>query len=56
MEGEALGPVKVLCSSVGFYAPVFYARARKQEWVGGLVSKGREEGIGGFMRGNRERG
>jgi hypothetical protein len=48
MGGEALGPVKVLCQG--------NARARKQEWVDGWVSRERWEGIGGFQRGNQERG
>jgi hypothetical protein len=42
--GEALGPVKALCPSVG--------ECQGQEaGVGGLVSRGR-----GFQRGNQERG
>ena len=50
MGGEALGPVKTLCPSVG--------ECQGQEaGVGGLVSRGRgEESIGGFQRGNQERG
>ena len=49
MGGEALGPVKALCSSVG--------ECQGQEaGVGGLVSRGKRERIGGFWRGNQERG
>ena len=49
MGGEALGPVKVLCPSVG--------ECQGQEaGVGRLVSRGRGEGIGGVRRGNQERG
>jgi hypothetical protein len=45
MGEEALGPVKVLCPSTG--------ECQGQEvGVGGLVSRGREEGIEGFGRGN----
>jgi hypothetical protein len=47
MGGEALGPVKV--PSVG--------ECQDQQAGGaGLVSRGREEGIGGFQKGNQERG
>ena len=49
MGGEALGPVKVLCSSVGDFQG-------QEAGVGGLVSRGEGEGIGGFQRGNQERG
>ena len=49
MGGEALGPVKVLCPSVG--------ECKGQEvGVGGLLSRGKGEGIEGFQRGNQERG
>ena len=49
MGGEDLGPVKVLCSSVG--------ECQGQEaGVGGWVSWESREGIGGFRRGNQERG
>ena len=49
MGGEALGPVKVLCPSIG--------ECQGQEvGVGGLVSKERGEGIAGFQRANQERG
>jgi hypothetical protein len=45
MGGEALGLVKVLCPSIG--------ECKGQEaGVGELVSRGREEGIGDFWRGN----
>jgi hypothetical protein len=45
MGGEALGLVKVIYPSVG--------ECQGQEaGVGGLVSRGRWEGIGGFRRGN----
>jgi hypothetical protein len=47
MEGEALGPVETLCPSVG--------ECQGQEvGVGRLVSRGRWEGIEGFLRGNQE--
>ena len=45
MGGEALGPVKVLCPSIG--------ECQGQEvGVGGLGSRGTGEGIGDFWRGN----
>jgi hypothetical protein len=45
MGGEALGPVKVLCPSIG--------ESQGQEvGVGGLGSRGSREGIGDFRRGN----
>ena len=48
MGGEALGPVKALCPSVG--------ECQVQEvGVVGLVSRGRGEWIVGFQRGNQER-
>jgi hypothetical protein len=47
MGGEALGPVKDQCSSVGEYQD-------REAGVGGLVSTGRGKGIGGFRRGNEE--
>ena len=48
-EGEDLGPVKGLCPSIG--------ECQGQEAaVGGLVSRERGKGIGGFQRGNQERG
>jgi hypothetical protein len=51
MEGEAFGPVKTLCPSIG--------ECQGQEaGVGGLVSRGRGEGMGegDFQRGNQKRG
>jgi hypothetical protein len=45
MGGEALGSEKVLCPIIG--------ECQGQEvGLGGLVNRGREEGIGGFWRGN----
>jgi hypothetical protein len=45
MGGEALGPVTVLCPSIG--------NCQGQEvGVGGLVSRGEGKGIGSFWRGN----
>jgi hypothetical protein len=45
MGGEVLGPVKVLCPSIG--------ECQGQEaGVGGLGSRGRAERIGDFWRGN----
>jgi hypothetical protein len=41
MGGEALGPMKALCPIVGEYLD-------QEAGVGGLVSRGREERIGGF--------
>ena len=49
MEGEALGPVKAGCPSVGECQD-------REVGVGGLVSRRRGDGIGGFWRGNQERG
>ena len=44
-EGEALGLVKVLCTSIG--------DCQSQEaGMGGLVSRGRREGIVGFWTGH----
>ena len=48
MGGKALGSVKVLCPSIGECQV-------EEAGVGGLVSRGRGEGIGGFRRGNQER-
>ena len=49
MRGEVLGLVKALCPSV--------ADCQDREvGVGGLVSRGRGDGIGEFQRGNEERG
>jgi hypothetical protein len=42
---EALGPVKVLCPSTG-------ECLSQEAGVGGLGSRGREERIGDFWRGN----
>ncbi|EDL29092.1 mCG1041086, partial [Mus musculus] len=45
MGGKALGPVKVLCLSIG--------ECRGQEaGVGGLGNRGRGEMVGDFWRGN----
>jgi hypothetical protein len=41
MGGEALSPVKVLCPSVG--------ECQEEAGVGGLVSRGREEGMGEWL-------
>jgi hypothetical protein len=49
MQGEALGPVKTQFPSVGECQD-------KEAGVGGLVSRGRGDGIGGFQRGNEECG
>ena len=50
MGGEALGPVKVLCPSIGECQD-------REAGVSGLVSSGGwGDGIGGFQRGNEERG
>jgi hypothetical protein len=49
MAGEALGPVMVLC-------PIIGDCQGQQEGVGGVVSRGRKEGVGGFWRGNQEQG
>jgi hypothetical protein len=47
MGGDALDLTKVLCSSITEYHG-------QEAGVGGLVSRGRGEGIGGFWRGNQE--
>jgi hypothetical protein len=48
MGGNALGPVKVLCPSIG--------ECQGQDvGVGGLVNRGSSKGIGGFKRGNQKR-
>ena len=51
MGREALGPVKVLCPSIGDCQG-------QEEGVGGLVSRGSGEeiGEGDFWRANQERG
>ena len=49
MGGEVLGPLKALCPSVGEWLG-------QEVGVGGLVSRRSEERIGGFWRGNQERG
>jgi hypothetical protein len=48
MGGDAFGPVKALCSSVGEHQG-------KEAGVGGLVSRGGGEDRG-IRRGNQERG
>ena len=45
MGGEALGPVKVLCRSIGEFQG-------QEAGGGGLGSSGRGDGIGDFQRGN----
>jgi hypothetical protein len=49
MGGEALGPMKAGCTSVG-------ECQGREAGVSRLVSRGSGEGIGGFQRGNQERG
>ena len=49
MGGEALGPEQARCSIVGECQD-------REAGVGGLVSRRRDEGIGGFRRGNQQRG
>ena len=46
---ERRGPVKAQCFSVGECQD-------REAGVGGLMSRGRGDGIGGFRRGNEERG
>ena len=48
MGGEVLGTMKVLCPSIG-------ECLGQEAGVGGLVSRERGVGIGGFWRGNLER-
>jgi hypothetical protein len=48
MGGEVLGPEKAKCPSVGECQD-------REVGVGELVSRGREDGIGGFQRGNQAR-
>jgi hypothetical protein len=47
--GEALGPVKAQCPSVGECQD-------REAGVSGLVSRGRGYGVGGFCRGNEKWG
>jgi hypothetical protein len=47
MEGEALGPMKALCSNIG-------ERQDREAGVGGLVRGGRERGV--FKGEMRKRG
>jgi hypothetical protein len=49
MGGEALDPVKALCSSVGECQD-------REVGVGEMVSRGRGDGIGDFQRGKEEKG
>ena len=49
MQGETLGPEKARCPSVGECQD-------REAGVGGLVSRRKEDGIGGFQRENSERG
>ena len=49
MGGEALGPVKAQCSSVGEYKD-------REVGLGGLVIREKGDGIGSFPKGNQERG
>ena len=49
MGGEALGPEKAGCPSVGECQD-------REAGVGGLVSRGRGDGTGVFQWGNQERG
>ena len=49
MGGEALGPVKAQCPSVGECQD-------REVGMGGLVSRGKGDGIGGFRRRNQEMG
>jgi hypothetical protein len=49
IEGEDLDPVKALCLSIG-------ECQGQKVGVYVLVSRGSREGIGGFWRGNQERG
>jgi hypothetical protein len=45
MGGEAIGPVKVLCPSIGDFQD-------QEAGIGGLGSRGMGKGIGDFQRGN----
>ena len=49
MGGKALGPVKARFPGVGECQD-------REAGVGGLVSRGTGDGIGGFQRRNKERG
>jgi hypothetical protein len=49
VRGEALGLVKALYPSIGECQD-------REVGVGGLVSRGRRDGMGSFQRGNEERG
>jgi hypothetical protein len=49
MRGEALGPEKALCPSVVEYQ-------NREVGVSGLVSRGTEDGIGGFSEGKQGKG
>ena len=49
MRGEALGPVKARCPSIE-------ECQNREAGVGGLVSRGKRDGIGGIWRGNVVRG
>jgi hypothetical protein len=49
MGREALDPVKALCPIVGEFQS-------QEVGVDELVSRGSREGLGGFWRGNQERG
>jgi hypothetical protein len=47
MGAEALGPVKILCPSIGEFQG-------QEEGVGRMRSREKSEGIGDFQRGNSE--
>jgi hypothetical protein len=49
MEGEALGPVKTRCLSVG-------ECQNREVGVGKLLNRGRGDGIGGFSEGKQKKG
>jgi hypothetical protein len=49
MRVEALGHVKALCPSIGEFQG-------QKAGVGGLVSRGKREGLGDFQRKNQVRG
>ena len=49
MGGKAVGPEKARCPSVGECQD-------REAGVGGLVIRGRRDGIGGFQRREEERG